>query len=207
MKKTFFILVFSCFSFLAHAQLLSGGLKAGTNLGTARVSDIHADWENDGITAGIHAGVFGKLNLGLLYVQPEAYYTFTQARLSNTSIRYGTDDLKLDFHRLDIPVMVGFHILDVLRVNAGPFASLALHTNGQSQVVDLEGRAQDFYNRAIWGWQAGIGIDLWRFTLDGRYETTLGDLRNFSPEASTISTYLPDNQQQQQFIISLGIKF
>lgn len=214
MKKLLFIcIVLCCFSTAGMAQFTSG-LKAGVNLGTANIKDIQSEWESDGLAAGVHAGFFLRLGLGPIYVQPEAYYTFTQANLSKKAIAtpQEIETFSLDFHRLDVPVLLGFRPFPLLRVNAGPFATVLFNTKAETQnsVLDqsLRSHSEDLYNRAGWGWQAGIGVDILKFTLDARYETTVGNLRdqdlnNITPSLS----WLPNKQSQRQFVLSLGYKF
>jgi opacity protein-like surface antigen len=210
MKKFFFtLLVLVGFGQMSNAQLLTTGLKAGASLGAAQVNEAISSWESDGFNAGVHAGFFAKLSLGPLFLQPEAYYTFTQAHLQkgNTSVG-GSEELQLDFHRLDVPLMAGFYLGPGFRINAGPFASLLINANGQSNIrPNADELVKESYERALWGWQAGIGFDFWRLTLDARYETTQGNLRDYDPENTPVADYLPREQSQQQVVVSLGYKF
>jgi opacity protein-like surface antigen len=213
MKKLIFTLSFCCLGLMAQAQSIKTGLKAGLNLGSARVQEIQQDWESDGLTTGVHAGLFARFQLGPLYVQPEAYYTFTQAKIrrENDQITQDFERLGIDFHRLDVPVLLGFKIARILRLNAGPFATVLLNTSANSDHPtnreEIENAAQDLYSRANWGWQAGLGVDVLMLTLDARYETTVGDLSSHDFTSTNPLHYLPRGQQQQQFIISLGYKF
>ncbi len=202
MKKIFLMISLVSLPFLASAQF---GIKAGTNLGVAQVEDRDVDWDNDGVTLGLHAGAFLRMNLGKLYLQPEAYYTFAKAQLRNDDI--DAEQLAVDFHRLDVPVLLGYRITDNFRINAGPFASVNVRANASGADRDWSNEVDDYYNRTQFGWQAGIGFDLWRFTLDTRYETTVGNLRNFDFQNATWDTYLPDEQKQRQVVVSLGYKF
>lgn len=157
-----------CMGTMVSAQSITTGIKAGLNLGSARIQE---GWQNDGITTGVHAGLFTKIKLGPLYVQPEAYYTFTQAKLSNSNRQdfQNIETLGLDFHRLDVPVLLGYQVGGIFRMNAGPFASVLLNTKAESNSLEnreaIEAGAQDLYDRAAWGWQAGIGVNLLMFTL------------------------------------------
>lgn len=210
MKKFLFtLLTLVSFSQLSNAQLITTGLKFGGSLGSAKVKDAMKDWESDGFNAGVHAGLFAKLSLGPIFLQPEAYYTFTQAHLQkdNSSVG-GSEELQLDFHRLDVPLMAGFYLGPGFRVNAGPFASLLINATGDSNIrANADDLIKNGYERALWGWQAGIGFDFWRLTLDARYETTQGNLRDYDPENTPVTAYLPREQSQQQVVLSLGYKF
>lgn len=201
MKNLFLLMALLSFSTLASAQV---GLKGGVNFGVAEVKDRDIDWKNDGISMGIHAGTFARLNLGSLYLQPEIYYTFSQAKLRSNSPEIETLDLA--FHRLDVPVLIGYKVTNALRINAGPFASVNMNARSADTERDWNKDVNDYYNRTLFGWQAGVGLDFWRFTLDARYETTVGNLREFDFKNATLNDYLPDEQKQRQFVVSLGYK-
>lgn len=202
MKKIFLLVSLFCLPFMALAQF---GIKGGVNLGVAEVKDRNFDWENDGLAVGIHAGTFARLNIRSLYLQPELYYTFAKAELRKNDI--DTERLDVDFHRLDLPVLVGLKLSKNLRINAGPFASVNLSTRSSESDRDWQKEMDDYYSRTNFGWQAGLGLDIFRFTLDARYETTVGNLREFNFENSPWTAYLPDEQKQRQFVVSLGYKF
>lgn len=212
MKKLLLLIAFASAGTFASAQSISSGIKAGVNLGTANLDDIQEEWESDGLAAGVHAGFFLNAKIGPLFLQPEAYYTFTKANLKSTSTASNIETYNIDYHRLDVPVLVGFRPLPVLRVFAGPFATVLIDMNQESSNSaydqSLRDHSEDLYNRAGWGWQAGLGVDILKLTLDARYEATVGDLRdqdlnNISPSLS----WLPNEQSQRQIVISLGYKF
>lgn len=202
MKKIFLLLSLFGLPFLATAQV---GIKGGVNFGVAEVEDRDIDWENDGLATGIHAGTFARLNLGNVYLQPELYYTFAKAQLRSTGV--DAEKLEIDFHRIDAPLLLGYRLNGFLRINAGPFASVNLQSRSEESEKDWEKEVNDYYERTNFGWQAGLGLDIWRFTLDARYETTVGNLREFDFANSTWNDYLPDEQKQRQFVVSLGYKF
>lgn len=205
MKKLLLIISLCSISALASAQSFTRGIKVGAGLGSANVEKVTNGWENDGITAGIHAGVFGRLKLGPLFVQPEVYYTFTNANLSKENLQTNqVERLELNFHRLDVPVLAGVRLSKLFRINAGPFASVLIDTEAISESTYVEEQVDDLYRRAIWGIQAGVGLDFWRLTLDARYETTMSNLREIDPDNVAVGDFLPKDQRQQQFVLSLG---
>ena len=201
MKKSFLLFTLFCLPFMALAQV---GIKGGVNLGVAEVKDRNFNWENDGLAVGIHAGTFARINISSFYLQPELYYTFAKAELSKNDVQ--AERLGVEFHRLDVPVLLGVKLNKNLRINAGPFASINMSARSTSSDKDWEKEMNDYYSRANFGWQAGVGLDLWRFTLDARYETTVGNLREFDFANSPWTDYLPDEQKQRQFVLSLGYK-
>jgi hypothetical protein len=185
----------------AFSQL---GLKAGLGAAKAEVNGGDINWESDGLTASVHAGLFGRINVKKFYLQPEAYYTFTEAKFKNSGV--STEKIDVQFHRLDVPVLLGYRISNKLRVNAGPFASAFINTGGNETSETIDDRLDNYYQNSSYGWQAGLGIDLGRLTADLRYETTVGNLRDFDFDNMTAQDYLPDDQKQQQWLFSLGWK-
>ena len=212
MKKSFFLFALICFSTVANAQFFTSGIKAGVNLGHANIKEAKNQWEGNGLTTGVHAGYFLKLQIGPIFVQPEAYYTFTAAKLKKGEVSSGQvpETYDIDFHRLDVPLLAGFYIAPNTRINLGPFASVLIDAKAESSNLgnqSMEEYADDLYNRSVWGWQAGIGFDLMKFTLDARYETTVGDLRDQDFNNPSLPSMLPNEQSQRQFVFSLGYKF
>lgn len=202
MKKIFVLTTLLTLPFLAFSQV---GLKAGANMSMAQVEDRDINWEDDGVALGLHAGLFARLNLWKFYLQPEAYYTFSKAQLRSNDPTL--EKLDVDFHRLDVPVLLGVQLSKNFRINAGPFASLNLKTSSAESDRTFEEEIDDYYGRTQFGWQAGIGFDFGRLSLDSRYETTVGNLREFDFDNSNLSDYLPDEQKQRQFVVSLGYRF
>lgn len=199
MKKLFSIFSFMCLPLLAAAQF---GIKGGLNASYADVKDSKSLWTKDGISTGIHAGVFGRLNILGIYLQPEVYYTFSQASIKKGDI--DVERLDVNFHRLDVPLLLGIKLNDHLSIQAGPFASLNIKTSAGNNSNDWEEQLDAYYETAVYGWQAGVSLDFWRLFLSARYEATIGNLREFEPEDFTWNQYLPEDWKQQQLVFSLG---
>ncbi len=184
MKKLVSFLLFVLLSVTVFSQIPNFGIKAGFN-SSKLTSDINE--YNEESILGYNAGVFLRLNLGKAYIQPEAYFTRKGGKLKfNPTIDpgVGTIDNKIKLNTLDIPILLGYKIIDLkiakLRINAGPVASFILNKEvdvkigeGQSSSEPLS--KNDFKN-AIWGIQAGAGIDISQFTIDVRYEWGINDI-------------------------------
>lgn len=145
-------------------------------------------------TTGFHAGVFSRITLGFLYIQPEALFTQSGGEIKlNDGVLNEIRDVK--FNKLDFPVMLGTRFLKVFRVQAGPTLSLLLDAN----VEGLEEGIKSGYKDATIGYQAGVGLDLWSLVLDLKYE---GNLSTFGDELFGFAT----NQTNNQWILSVGFK-
>jgi len=145
-------------------------------------------------TTGFHAGIFSRITLGFLYIQPEALFTQSggEIQLDDGVLN---DIRKIEFNKLDFPVMLGTRFLKVLRVQAGPTLSLLL----DAKVAGLEEEIKSGYKDATIGYQAGVGLDLWNLVLDLKYE---GNLSTFGDELFGFAT----DQTNNQWILSVGFK-
>ena len=99
-------------------------------------------------------------------------------------------------HAIDVPVLAGYKLLSLklvnLRVMAGPVATVMF--SERKNDLKLLNPEHYKFNKSNVGFQAGVGIDVAKFTLDARYESGLNKInKNF-------------NQRNNLFQLSLGLK-
>lgn len=176
------------------AQDLDLGIKVGyqTPQLSYKQADIKAGFQNH-----LTFGLFGRVELGMLYVQPEVLYFKTQnifnldiANTSQSWLPEETVSFTLNEANLQVPVLVGIEFLDLgvatLRAQVGPTANFTLASttlfnkefklinnddpeNPQEMTLDDDTSILDTKTIA-WGMQAGIGADiLGKITLDINY--------------------------------------
>ena len=145
-------------------------------------------------TAGFHAGVFSRITLGFLYIQPEALFTQSggEIELSDNGFK---EIREIEFNKLDFPVMFGTQFLKIFRIQAGPTLSMLL----DADVKGIEEEIKSGYKDATIGYQAGVGLDLWNLVIDVKYE---GNLSTFGDELFGF----PTDQNNNQWIASVGFK-
>ncbi len=239
MKKTF--LLIAALLMMGSAAFAGGGidLAIGPKVGfqTASLSYQKADIKA-GFSNHFTAGLFGRVTVGRVYVQPEVLYFKTSNIFDGHVTGVESDNLfnlptganlnlTLNQMNLQVPILVGFNVIDLdvvtLRAQVGPTANFILQSqtlydetytiNGQQYQVEQQNATSDenFDTKSIsWGVQAGIGVDvLKRITLDINYnfglskmfdalnETTLGETFDFSNI---------DNTRQNMFMVTVGIK-
>ena len=144
-------------------------------------------------TVGFHAGVFARVNLGGLYIQPEALFTQSGGEIRLDG--FAEDIREVQFNKLDIPVMVGMKFARILRLQAGPSLSFLL----DAELDGLDQSIKSGYENATLGYQAGVGVDLWNLIIDLKYE---GNLSKFGDEIFGFVT----DQRNNQWIVSVGFK-
>ena len=237
MKKTF--LLIAALLMMGSAAFAGGGfdLAIGPKVGyqTAKLSYQNADIKSS-FSNHFTAGLFGRVTIGRVYVQPEVLYFKTSnvfdVDVTGTgtgnlfNIPTGADvSLTLNQMNLQVPVMIGVNILDLdivtLRAQAGPTANFVLKSqtlydktytlDGQQSEIANTTTDEDFDTKAIsWGVQAGLGVDvLKRITLDINYNFGLSkmfDALNETTLGETFDFSNIDNTKQNMFMVTLGIK-
>ena len=213
------------------AQDLDLGVKIGYQ--TPKLSYQKADIKS-GFQNHLTFGLFGRVEYGMLYVQPEVQYFKTQNifSLEATNISEGllpeeNVTFTLNEANLQVPILVGVKFLDLgvatLRAQVGPTANFTLAsttlfdktfslTGNDGETVTIDENEQAFDTKAIaWGMQAGLGADiLGKLTVDINYNFGLskvfGGLNN-----TNLGNYFDfsnvDNTKQSLFMVTVGYKF
>jgi hypothetical protein len=109
---------------------------------------------------GADLGLFFRFNIARFYIQPEVNYV-----IRNLNITTGESGTILHFektqtHFINVPIFVGYRIVDFrlfkLRIFAGPEFNFSVNNSVM-------------YGEYQLGFQGGLGVDLWRFTVDAGY--------------------------------------
>lgn len=190
MKTIVIILLFASFLLPAAAQSpINLGLKGG--ISSSKLTSNLDEYNEESIN-NFHAGAFIRVNLGRIYVQPEAYFNSKGGELKESGGIVNSFDLKT----VDVPVLLGIKIINadplVVRANAGPVFSFVTDKE-LNEGSDFD---RDYIEDNFFGWQYGVGLDFMMFTLDARVENSSGELYK-GPDLESKS---------KSFVVSLGIK-
>ncbi|HEY6914075.1 MAG TPA: porin family protein [Paludibacter sp.] len=220
MKKMIFMAVLLLSVSTMFAQL-NFGIKAGynsslglNNLSSVSSGDYNLNSVKSELSNGFHMGLFARLGFDKIYFQPELLYamgkkdyTITFQEVQSNNVTY---DKIVNISTVDVPLLLGYKLLDLkianLRVFAGPkfrfnagssldFKNIT-NSNNSPTLPDLE---RDI-KAAQLGLEAGVGVDVLMFTLDARYNI-IGDMYQTKLNSLTI-----DNIPANTFVISLGWK-
>jgi len=219
MKKVIIAAAFLlCVSF-ANAQI-NFGIKAGYNSslgandlgsitnGSYNLNSVKSEYKN-----GFQAGAFLRLGFNKVYFQPELLYAMGKKSynmsVNNTDNSVsGTFNKNVKVSTVDVPLLLGFKVLDLklanirvfagpkLRFNAGSTLDYSNITGGGFSTTDLQ---QDI-KAAQLGMEAGFGVDVLMLSLDFRYQV-INDMYQTKLKDLTIDK-IPANT----FVISLGWK-
>lgn len=214
MKKLFVIVLVVLISIPAFSQIKMG-LKAGvstTNLSMETLKTVTGPNSSYTVEAlknakyGFHGGLFVRLTLLGIYVQPELLFStrtneYTVTKLGTTPV---TSIVKQNFNKLDIPVMVGLK-LGPIRVNAGPAASILI--NSPKDLI-ASPEYKSMFSRMTVGYQAGVGLDVLKFlTIDFRYEGSLKKYQNQIQNLVGTKTTVNLDDRPNAFLFSVGLMF
>lgn len=197
------LLVFTIMGVQANAQkLFMFGPRAGVSSSTLNIKDRdNINFQSEGAQLGFHAGAFTRVTIPLIgiYVQPELLFTSTSGRINVTGSGAPIQNQLKDynFNRIDVPVMIGFKMAKILRINAGPSFSYLL--SAKEDGVSIK---EDYKNATV-GYQAGIGVDIGPLIIDAKYE---GNLSTFGDQVSLAGQTFNTDQRLNQFILSLGFR-
>lgn len=209
-----------CFS-VTYAQL-NFGIKAGynsslsfNNIGSVTNGTYNFNSVKSEVWNNFQAGLFARVGFGkkvyfqpeLLYSMQKKNYTVTLQDAENKGVSY---DKFVNINTVNIPLLLGYKLLDLKILNVRAFAGPKLQLNsgsslefsnlvkpaGSGSSITLESLKQDLLASKV-GLEIGAGVDVLMFTLDARYNL-IGDMYN--PKINDYN--LPSNT----FIISLGWK-
>ena len=238
MKKTFLIL--ATLLMMGSTALAGDGFDFGigpkVGYQTTKLSYYKADIKS-GFANHFTAGIFARFTIGRFYVQPEVLYFKTSDIFSVTATGTQSDNLfnlptnaeiklTLNSMNLQVPVLLGFNILDTkivtLRAQVGPTANFILKSktlydntyslDGNQHDIDDVDTDEHFDTKSItWGLQAGLGVDLLRrITFDINYNFGLSNvIRNLDNTVlgNTFDFNKIDSSHQNIFMVTVGFKF
>jgi hypothetical protein len=193
MKKIIFSIIILMISFSLSAQVVFDlGLKGGFSNSkvTANLNEINSE-----SILKYHIGAFGRLGYNRIFLQPEVYYSAKGGELEGNAIDVTS---RFDFNTLDIPVLLGVKLIDGekanLRIMAGPVFSIL--TSNKIEGDDILDR--DYYEDNYYGYQYGLGADIFGFTIDARIEHGANKFYQQADEEF--------NLKNNTFMISVGFK-
>lgn len=181
MKKILLTAVVALFAFNAFSQVkigLRGGFasqKADANQTILSNNDTLGLMD---VRGGYHFGAFTQIKMKKFFIQPEILFNSSSADFTLSSLR--EDDgrktiIQDQYNTMDIPVMMGYKA-GSFRVGAGPVGHV--HINEKSELLKKEG-FKDAFKQMTYGYQVGVGLDLWKVVFDIKYEGNFTDFDEF----------------------------
>ncbi len=208
MKKIIIISLFLYIITVTGFSQIKFGIRGGVNWNYVKADDILLENNTQRLTIpskanlGYHLGFISQIKLFNLFVQPELLFTSNTNDVilkdEATSENIGFAEQRI--YRLDIPVMLGIKF-KALKFEAGPIGTVIL--GDKTDLVDIPDFEQKF-KTLTFGYQAGIGFDFARITLDLKYE---GKLSTFGDNLTLGNQTFNFDQRSSQLLFSVGLFF
>lgn len=185
MKK----LLVSVFFVFAMGQLIAQptfdfGLKGGVNF--SNLSFELEDYSSESIVKS-HFGAFGRIGLGRIFIQPEAYYSRKGGNVTTDPLQ---TIISFDYSSIDVPLLLGVKIVkgDAFGLHAlvGPVFS-GITTE---EILDGVMFDREYYKNNYFSMQYGIGVDILFLTLDARFEQGLSNLYQHGTNRALNKTFM-----------------
>ncbi len=203
MKKIAFVITAILFVSTIQAQIHFGpqiGYTASKL--TTNTSEITSDFKSNFLF-----GAFVRIG-EKFYVQPEINW-LTQGGIWETSAGVGPDQIKnkleMTYKTIQIPVSVGWRIIDLklanIRIFGGAAANIA--TNKKMKIDGIDQPLEDAdWNDLLWQYQLGAGVDVLMFALDVKYMGGINDINknDFQWDGKTLKS------KSNMFTVTLGWK-
>ncbi len=195
---------------IVHAQF-KFGVRGGISTTEIEPDQIVIGSKDDAEAFGLaveeanysfHGGIFFRIG-NKFFVQPEVLFntskvTFRLEDFGNISTYDGLREETYNY--LDIPFMMGWK-LGPLRFQAGPVGHVFL--DSEADFSDLEDYDPEF-SKFTMGWQAGLGLDIWKIILDFKYE---GSFQKFGDHLVFNGEDYQFDENPGRFVASVGLFF
>ena len=217
MKKLIFIaLLLLSFGLVSNAQIKFGA-KVGMTSTSIKVDELidiadQADYDQlvvkgENAKVGFQFGVFSRITIVNLYVQPELLFTSTGGDVEVTSLSNGNEVIsevrEQSFNQIDFPIMLGYKF-GPARIQAGPVGTIVLSSDPSLDgFMDMDYKEE--FNGATWGYQVGAGLDIFKkITIDVKYEGNLSKLADGVTIGGQTRSF---DSRNSQLVVSLGYFF
>ncbi len=206
MKRILFIALFISIAMSNAWSQFKIGVRAGVTSSSISASDITVPNEYtietlNNSKVGLQIGLMSQIKLGGLFIQPEVLIATSGGEVRVNDLVNNTSVVKdQKFTKIDIPVLVGVK-MGPLRLGIGPVASMVLKS--KSELTDID-KFDDKFKSATFGYQAGVGLDIWKIALDLKYE---GNLSRLGDQVTISGKNYSFDSRGHQIIFGVGFLF
>lgn len=161
-----------CYAFSQGLPSFQLGIKGGMNLAKFKTKNTF-DSDNQG---GYYAGLWARIGGAGIHLQPELYLSGKNSNLVTVS---GQEN-SVKFKSLDLPILVGTKIGATglgIRLNTGPVLTFVLNEDQKFSDAASAAFNGKFRDKTI-AWQFGLGLDIGKLNIDGRYEYGLSEINS-----------------------------
>ena len=203
-KRGLLFILFFVGTICTQAQWFALGVKGGYSA-TLEQNQSYKDFfdVSSNLQNGFHLGLFMRMGRAW-YVQPEVLFNYYNY---NSTINYENsnifDNKKYQINTVDVPVLLGVHLANTkmfkMRLMAGPKFSFNVGSTIAESFKDFDSFTQELRNSRL-GLDCGLGFDIWKITLDVRYNL-IQDIYKYQHEGTIVN-----KKPLHQIQASIGFK-
>jgi len=152
---------------------------------------------------GVHGGLILRIPIKKFFLQPEVYLNANSADFRVRDVSgggFGEKVFREKYQYLDIPFLFGYK-LGPFRLQAGPSGHVFIAS--QSELDQIETYEQHF-KKMTYGWQGGLGLDVWKFTLQLNYE---GNFTRYGDHITLFGRKFAFSERPARFVATFGFFF
>ncbi len=152
-----------------------------SRMGTKSIDENVINLKNSS-RIGLRVGMYSRMHYHKLYFQPEIIFSWKGGSSKYDLVSPANAvDQHIKITTMDIPLLFGYNFGENLlnfRIFVGPVISYTMSekilvtTSGAELLPEQKFNTKD----ATWSVTGGIGFDVWKFTIDLRYERALNDV-------------------------------
>ena len=159
---------------VAHGQKLAIGPKIGGSISIVNIDDVIGDIRySTGLPGfGWHAGMFVRTQAPWIYFEPSLMFTNSSGTINVDSVTL-SEIVAMKYNKIDIPVVLGFRMKQVFRIEGGIVGSILLSADARNDVSGTYTTVKTDYKTATVGWHVGFGFDIKWFSINLAYEDNL----------------------------------
>lgn len=187
-----------------RAGVVNLNVPAGSNAIPRGAGSPELILDIDEAQFGIQGGLVLQIPLGEKWIlQPEVIFNSNRVDYEVEELRSSGAISKIlseKYQYLDIPLLIHYR-LGALRLSGGALGHV--YINSTSDLLAYENYEQRF-EELTYGYQLGVGVDIWNIMLDVRYQgnfTRFGNHMYFNEERYDF------DQRPERLIFSLGLLF
>jgi hypothetical protein len=199
MKKRLFVLFMVAsmiFPSRQQAQSFTTGIIGGGSTTSVKITDVAGNAAisniNGNSITGFEGGLFGRLNLGPVFIKPMVLTSYQYGTVTFTNTNGTVNSPNFDYGTLEIPILVGIRFFKFLRIEGGPVYNWIYSTHysgGTSVTVDPSG----------WGYRLGANVEFGIINLGFAFQ----GLNNTQTGTTTDAKFSSPNE----LIVSLAFCF
>lgn len=182
------------------------GFVLGAKAGLTNTQIIGADFKNFEIPSssnGFLIGGFARVSLIGFYIQPEICFRNLNFTVNSTGTTSAASSATM-LNYIDIPVMFGKKIFNVINVSAGP--SFQFLVNKDLTANNINTLEKGNYNDFVVGVQLGVGAEIWKLCFDIRYDFSINSIGNVASVVNN-SQNVDFSSRASMLQFTVGYKF